>query len=283
MKFTLKPYQSDAVDDVLDSLEKARELHHDDGVASSVSLSATTGAGKTVMAAAVIEALFWGSDTFDADPDPGAVVIWFSDDPNLNEQTKDRLRQACEKLTHDQLVTIEHPFSKPQLEPHRVYFLNTGKLTKSSLLTRGHEDDDTAPKFETMTRDMRPDLQGWTIWQTIANTIDDEDLTVYLILDEAHRGFDTKTTRDKPTIVRRLVNGHAGYPPIPIVWGISATIERFEEAMDAADADASRRALPAVQVDPESLASRLRLELLGAAERAFEFERSAKKEPHRVE
>lgn len=249
MKFTLKHYQSEAVDDMLSALEKARKLYLDSDVKTSVSLSATTGAGKTVMAAAVIEALFWGSEAFDAEPDPGAVVIWFSDDPNLNEQTKDRLRQASEKFTYDQLVTIQPPFAMPQLEPHKVYFLNTQKLSKSSLLTRGHRDPD-APQLETMTADVRPDLQGWTIWETIANTIDDDDLTVYLILDEAHRGFDTQTTRDKPTIVRRLVNGHAGYPPIPIVWGISATIDRFEAAMAEADADDSRRALPPINIDP---------------------------------
>jgi len=250
MKFTLKHYQVDAVDDLIGALTKARALHRDDAVNSSVSLAATTGAGKTVMAAAVIEALFWGNQTFEADPDPGAVVIWFSDDPNLNEQTRDRLRQASEKFTPDQLVTIEAPFARPKLEPHKVYFLNTQKLSKTSLLTRGHEVDDDTPQLETMTPDVRPDLQGWTIWETIANTIEDDDLTVYLILDEAHRGFDTKTRRDKPTIVRRLVNGHNGYPAVPIVWGISATIERFKEAMDDANADASRRSLPPVHVDP---------------------------------
>lgn len=250
MKFTLKPYQSDGVDDLIDALAKARQLHQDNRVNSSVSLSATTGAGKTVMAAAVIESLFWGNEAFDAKVDPGAVVIWFSDDPSLNEQTKDRLRQASEKFTYDQLVTIQPPFAKPQLEPHKVYFLNTQKLSKNSLLTRGHVDDESAPQLETMTPDARPDLQGWTIWETIANTIDDPDLTVYLILDEAHRGFDTKAKQEKPTIIRRLVNGHAGYPPIPIVWGISATIGRFKEAMAEAHADESRRALPAVEIDP---------------------------------
>jgi type III restriction enzyme len=39
------------------------------------------------------------------------------------------------------------------------------------------------------------------------------------VLDEAHRGFNTKTSSDKPTIVRRLVNGiKSTRPPIPIVW-----------------------------------------------------------------
>jgi type III restriction enzyme len=212
--------------------------------------SAITGAGKTVMAAAAIEALFWGSDSFDLAPDPGAVVIWFSDDPNLNEQTKGRLRQASEKFTYDQLRTIQHPFALPKLDPHKVYFLNTDKLTRSSRLTRGHEANGGQSQMPGMTRDARPDLQGWTIWETIANTIDAPDLTVYLILDEAHRGFNTRTTRDKPTIVRQLVNGHNGHPPIPIVWGISATIERFRAAMADAEAAHRRRALPPIQVDP---------------------------------
>jgi hypothetical protein len=247
VKFTLKGYQRDAVDDVLRNLERARTNFHRDGEVSSFSLTATTGAGKTVMAAAAIEALFYGSDQFEFDADPGAVVIWFSDDPNLNDQTRMRLREASEKFTSSELVTIQAPFAKPRLDPGKVYFLNTGKLTKTSLLTRGAaESSDDAPALFPATT---PDLQGWTIWETIANTIDDDDLTLYLVLDEAHRGFNTKTTADKPTIVRRLVNGHSGYPPIPVVWGISATIERFAEAMKAADADKSRRALPPVMVD----------------------------------
>lgn len=250
MKFTLKPYQSEAVDDVLKALDRARDLHRNDGVNSSVSLSATTGAGKTVMAAAVIESLFWGSDKFGTNPDPGAVVIWFSDDPSLNEQTKDRLRQASEKFTYDQLVTIKPPFARAALEPGKVYFLNTQRLSKSSLLTRGAEVDDEGA-FDTMKATAgAPDLQGWTIWQTIANTINDPNRTVYLILDEAHRGFNTRAASEKPTLVRQLINGDANQAAMPIVWGISATIERFREAMKEAHADDARRALPPVQVDP---------------------------------
>ena len=78
-----------------------------------------------------------------------------------------------------------------------------------------------------------PDLQGWTIWETLANTIEADDLTLYLVLDEAHRGFNTKTTSDKPTIVRRLVNGTKARPPIPIVWGISATIAALRNGDEA--------------------------------------------------
>ena len=172
MKFTLKDYQADAVDDVLKSLERAKQIYDVEGKEVSVSLTATTGAGKTVMAAAAIEALFYGNETFNFDADPGAVVIWFSDDPNLNDQTRFRLMEASDKLTSTDLVTIEPPFAKPQLDPGKVYFLNTQKLSKSSLLTRGHVEVDDADVLDTMTAAAQPDLQGWTIWETIANTID---------------------------------------------------------------------------------------------------------------
>lgn len=247
MKFTLKPYQEDAVVAALGNLERARLLFHRDGEESSFSLTAPTGAGKTVMAAAAIEALFFGNADLEINPDPGAVVIWFSDDPNLNEQTRMRLLEASDKLTHSHLVTIEPPFDRPRLEPRKVYFLNTQKLGKKSRLVRGHVEDEDQARMEFAAV---PDLQGRTIWETIGNTINDDDLTLYLILDEAHRGFNASTGREKPTIVRQLITGVGQQPPIPVVWGISATIERFQEAMKAADATRDRRALPAVNVDP---------------------------------
>jgi len=247
MKFTLKPYQEDAVVAALGNLERARLLFHRDGEESSFSLTAPTGAGKTVMAAAAIEALFFGNADLEFDPDPGAVVIWFSDDPNLNEQTRMRLLEASDKLTHTHLVTIEPPFDRMRLEPRKVYFLNTQKLSKKSRLVRGHVEDENQLRMDFAAA---PDLQGRTIWETIGNTINDGDLTLYLILDEAHRGFNASTSGERPTIVRQLITGVGQQPPIPVVWGISATIERFQEAMKAADATSDRRALPAVNVDP---------------------------------
>ncbi len=250
MKFTLLPYQAQAVEDVLANLRRARENYKNPErrEISSFSLTATTGAGKTVMAAAAIEALFWGNETFDFEPDPGAVVLWFSDDPSLNEQTRNRLMQASEEFTYFNLVRIEPPFARPRLDAGKVYFLNTQKLNAKSLLVRGHVE--TAAEHPGQMAFSTPDLQGWTIWETLANTIAADDLTLYLVLDEAHRGFNAKTTADKPTIVRRLVNGTRARPPIPIVWGISATIQHFETAMKEAEATRNRRALPSVLVDP---------------------------------
>jgi len=229
MKFTLKDYQDDAVKDVLSNLRKARKRWHEDGDKHAFSLTATTGAGKTVMAAAVFEALFFGNDDYDFEPDLGAVVIWFSDDPSLNEQSKYRLMEASDKLNISSLVTVDNRFGREKFEPGKIYFLNTQKLSKKSLLVRGHDPDELELELGTG-RPIMPDGRSHTIWDTIQNTIEDPDLTLYLILDEAHRGMGNQAAGHS-TIVQQLINGTRGAPSIPIVWGISATVERFNEAM----------------------------------------------------
>ena len=142
------------------------------------SLTATTGAGKTVMAAAVIEALFDGNPDYDFNSDRGAVVLWFTDDPSLNEQTRFRLLDAADRIAHSRLVVIENTFNQEKLEPGKVYFLNAQKLGKKSLLVRG------APG-SSQERDQHdlpmPDARAFTMWDTLANTIADEHLTLYLI------------------------------------------------------------------------------------------------------
>ena len=253
MKFTLKDYQDEAVADVLDRLKKARKRWHEDKDSHAFSLTATTGAGKTVMAAAVFEALFYGNDEHDFEADPGAVVIWFSDDPSLNEQSKWRLFQAADKLTVSDLVTVENTFSRERFEPGKVYFLNTQKLGKKSLLVRGHDPDDEGLEKTATGETLMPDLRAHTIWQTIQNTIDDPDLTLYLVLDEAHRGMrdgGNAGERGKPTIVKQLINGTGSVPGIPIVWGISATVRRFNDAMQGMT---GRSTLPNVEVDSKKV------------------------------
>lgn len=243
MKFTLKDYQADAVRDALSNLKKARKRWHEDADKHAFSLTAVTGAGKTVMAAAAFEALFHGDDEYDFDADPGAVVIWFSDDPALNEQTRFRLMEASDRIRHTDMEVVEHPFSRSKFEAKKIYFLNTQKLGKNSLLVRGFEGE------EDLITETRPDAQAFTIWDTIRNTIEDPDLTLYLVLDEAHRGMGNPSKAAesaKSTIVQRLINGVSGVPGIPVVWGISATVERFKKAMEGAQ---KRITLPDVVVD----------------------------------
>lgn len=249
MKFTLKDYQEEAVRDVLLNLHKARKRWYQDGDKHAFSLTAATGAGKTVMAAAAFEALFHGDENFDFEADPGAVVIWFSDDPSLNEQTRFRLLEASDRLRYTDLAVVQNTFIREKFEAGKVYFLNTGKLSKNSLLVRGYDTEEGARSGESFP-EMRPDLRSYTIWDTIQNTIEDPRLTLYLVLDEAHRGMGNSTRTaedDKATIVKRLINGAGSVPAIPIVWGISATVERFNIAMAEAK---GRSTLPNVIVDP---------------------------------
>ncbi|WP_374690324.1 DEAD/DEAH box helicase [Accumulibacter sp.] len=249
MKFTLKDYQTEAVRDALSNLKKARRRWHEDGDKHAFSLTAVTGAGKTVMAAAVFEALFHGDDEYDFDADPGAVVIWFSDDPALNEQTRFRLLEASDRIQHTDLVVVENSFNRAKFDARKIYFLNTQKLGKNSLLVRGFEGDETGGLFP----ETRPDLRSHTIWDTIRNTVEDPALTLYLVLDEAHRGMGSPTKaaqNAKATIVLRLINGAQGVPGIPVVWGISATVERFNQAMAGAH---GRGTLPNVVVDAQKV------------------------------
>jgi len=251
MRYTLKHYQEDAVADVLSRLARAREDWQRWQSPVAFSLTATTGAGKTVMAAAVLEALFDGDAEHDFEPDPGAVVLWFTDDPALNEQTRFRLIQAADRLASmSRLVVIDNSFNQEKLEPGKVYFLNRQKLGKKSLLVRGAPEADPDDPSRPLENLPPPDARAYTFWDTLNNTIEDDRLTLYLILDEAHRGMKSrsdKERKERATIVQRLVNGHNGVPPVPVVWGISATVERFDQAMNNAR---GRTTYPPVSVDP---------------------------------
>jgi hypothetical protein len=249
MKFTLKDYQADAVRNALTNLKKAQKRWHEDEDKHAFALTAVTGAGKTVMAAATFEALFHGDDEYDFDADASAVVIWFSDDPSLNEQTRFRLMEASDRIRHTDMLVVENTFNRAKFEAGKIYFLNTQKLGKNSLLVRGHDQEELEAKGGTLLPETRPDLRSHTIWDTIRNTVEDPGLTLYLVLDEAHRGMGNLSTANqsaKSTIVQRLINGAHGVPGIPVVWGISATVERFKKAMDGAQ---QRITLPDVIVD----------------------------------
>jgi type III restriction enzyme len=237
VRFKLKNYQVDAVTEVLKNLDRARQDYHERKDLVAFSLSATTGAGKTVMATAVLEALFGGSGDFDVDPDPSAVVLWVTDDPSLNEQTRYRLIESGDQLDAGRLRVIANGFDQERLDPSYIYFLNIQKLASGTSWVK------------------QSDKRNFTLWETIQNTIEDESTTLYLVLDEAHRGMRPRSSSEeslRSTIVQRLINGDGGVPPVPIVWGISATVQRFADAMQAAQAE-GRITYPAVSVDPKTV------------------------------
>jgi type III restriction enzyme len=91
MRYALMPYQRDAAVVVLDRLRLGHTMWVGSKMPSSFALSAMTGAGKTVIAAAVVESYIYGSSDLGADPDPSATFIWITDDPSLNRQTRNKM------------------------------------------------------------------------------------------------------------------------------------------------------------------------------------------------
>lgn len=245
MRYTLKPYQAEAVGAILDNLGRARRMYQDAGEPSSFALTASTGGGKTVISAAVIEALFFGSADFDFAADRGAVVLWFSDDPDLNEQSRARIMAAAPELGNRTRV-IEPDFVADSLLPGTIYFLNAQKLSKNARLVRGVVED---PKGQGSLIG-RPDNAQHTIYDVLAETMAGQGRTLYMFLDEAHRGMQT-TSKDRVTTVQRLIGGQPGIvDPMPVVMGLSATVERFDKAMARVQ---GRARLDAVEVSMEAV------------------------------
>jgi hypothetical protein len=232
MQFDLFDFQREAAANVLKRLVQAGEDWRDDGDRSAFALSAVTGAGKTVIATAVIEGVLFGSADLGVDPDPRATFLWVTDDPALNRQTRNKMLAASDLLTPSQLVILGNDHLEPTLAAGKVYFLNVQQLSRKSGFAN------------------RATLRQQTGWEVIGNTIAAEDRDLYVILDEAHRGM--KQASDRKTIVRRIIGGEPGSnPPAPVVWGISATPQRFSTAMKEHENDRTMR--PTIAVDIEKV------------------------------
>jgi shikimate kinase len=70
-----------------------------------------------------------------------------------------------------------------------------------------------------------------------------------MVLDEAHEGMKAQTPGDQ-TIVQKIINGNGANPAMPIGWGISATVKRFDDAMEKAQ-DRTKR--PNITIDPKAV------------------------------
>ena len=120
-----------------------------------------------------------------------------------------------------------------------MYFLNAQKLQKNSRMVRGRRSTPADGVGELNLP--LPDDTASTVWDTIRNTINHPRRTLYFIVDEAHRG--AKQTSDRKTILQSLIAGHDDVPAMPIVWGISATVDRFNDLMNSLSATVGRMQL----------------------------------------
>jgi type III restriction enzyme len=212
MKIELKDFQEDAVAKLISHFDSAR-YEVAKGEAQAISLASPTGSGKTVIATAAIERILEGDDDHSADPD--AIFLWITDQPELNAQTKNKMLATSSVLTPAHLVVVDAALNQEVLTPGHVYFLNTQKLGQNSLLIREGNGRD------------------FTLWQTIANTIEACPTSFYVIVDEAHRGMQERRDREEAnTIIQKFIKGSSDeIPPVPLVFAISATIARFNEVV----------------------------------------------------
>lgn len=229
MKFTLTPFQVDASADVVRAISDAKRRWAEGKRLTAVSLSAPTGAGKTVMATAVIEELLFGGINGEARPD--TTVMWVTDDPSLNIQTRRKMLLSSSQIRPNQLVTVDASLDQAALDRGKIYFVHIQQLSKSAtnyVRTGNHRQ--------------------WSLWDTIGNTISERGEEFLLIVDEAHRG--TSGRSGGKTITARLMDGADGkFPPAPVVLGISATPQRFSDAI----AKAGQRTFDPVVVNPEDV------------------------------
>ena len=196
MKLILKDFQENAVETMYGSARLAKREVEEGGAAQALVLASPTGSGKTMIATALMERILRGDETHAADEN--ATFLWLTDAPDLNEQSRRKILAASNTFGLDDLVTIDSSFDQRVFDPAKVYFLNTQKLGKEKNLVSNGDD------------------RTYTIWQTVNNTIEETPGSLWLVLDEAHKGMlEAKDATLAATIVQKLVKGQARVPQSP--------------------------------------------------------------------
>lgn len=223
----LFPFQIEALDKLRSFCKKAKRDYEEDGENTIISLAAPTGAGKTIILSALIEKILCGDDN--NKKEPNSIFIWLSDDPELNEQSMHKVESETRfQLPIGSLEIInDESFDMAELKDGKIYFLNIQKLSKSSNLTK------------------KGDGREHTIWQTLQRTIKNKGHRLYFIIDEAHRGTSKASeTKQANSIMQKFIFGSPddNLSKMPIVIGMSATVDRFTELIK--DSGSTTRSWP---------------------------------------
>ena len=238
MSFSLTPYQADSSALCVEELRDAQRVFAERSKKTAIGLTAPTGAGKTVIATAVLERLMVGDEIADGNRD--LAVLWITDDPALNRQTLDKMLLASGRFTDGDFVEIDSAFDQKRLDRGRIHFAHIhllGKGTTSMQPSNSRENG---------------------LWEIVANTVAAYGPDFLLVIDEAHKGVEAK--RDAATIVERISHGGTAdhftgrtHPPAPVIFGITATPERFKKAMDRAGRSLEMVEVPVAEVRESGL------------------------------
>lgn len=234
MKFELKSFQEERGRELIEELAASRDEYERRGKLQAIVFSSPTGSGKTITLASVLENLIRGCEGNPARPH--SRILWISDSPELNSQSRDKLFRACDHFKYSDLVVVDSGFDSEFLPPGKVSFINTQLLGKDKKLTQ-HGDGRT-----------------YTFWQTIENTIKAYPGDTLLVIDEAHRGMgvSSQERNKRTTIIRKFIDGSPsdGISPVPVVLGMSATTKRFDEILAS-----SGRTTRKVEITPAEVQS----------------------------
>jgi type III restriction enzyme len=222
VKISLFEFQKDSLHLLREKIIAARRFASSDNP-QAIAFSAPTGSGKTIIMAALFEAILDEPDDqlawpLDWRPQPDAVILWVSDMPELNEQTKLKIESKSDRVYRiNQLFPIDSNFDTARLEGGRVYFINTQKLGSDKVLTKVG------------------DGRHYSIWSTLTNTAKAIPDRFYVVIDEAHRGMaGGRGAIEAQTLMQRFLLGYpeVGLVKMPLVIGVSATPKRFMDLLE---------------------------------------------------